>query len=390
MDQARILVVEDEGVVAIDIEEGLKSQGYQVVGVVPTGEEALTEAEQKRPDLVLMDIRLKGEMDGITAATRVRDNLHTPVVFLTAYADEATLSRAKVAEPYGYILKPFEEVELRAAIELALHKHKLESKPSEARGGTDAKGRKGGAVEPTVSSFSARGLGPDATAGDFLRRIPVFSGLPAKELGTLGDACHFANVKAGDLIAYEGEENASSFMVIEGRVAMFKTSLNGKELIVELLPPGDVFSLVMALQKLPYPLTARAQTDSRILWVPSSMLNVILDQHPQLYREFNELMTSRLRRSHDLARGLAHDRVEVRIASTLVALVPGFAVAKKEDDSYLIAMTRQEIADLTGTTPETAIRTTKAMEREGLLDLARPGLVKIIDLDGLKELAESE
>lgn len=385
MEQARILVVEDEGVVAIDIEEGLRSQGYDVVGVCQTGEDAMAEADKKRPNLVLMDIRLKGEIDGITAAQYVKENLKIPVVFLTAYADEATLSRAKIADPYGYILKPFEEVELRAAIELALHKHQADTKHERPQTTlppfehSPSKG--GGALE----------VGGDAT--EFLRKIPVFAKLPMKELKVLGDSCHFATVKSGDLIAYEGEENASSFIVVEGRVAMFKTSLNGKELIVELLPPGDIFSLVVALQKLPYPLTARAQTESKVLWVPSSMLNLVLDRHPELYRDFTEQMAGRLRTSHDLARGLAHDRVEVRIASTLCALVPRFAVVKEEEDdekSYLISMTRQEIADLTGTTPETAIRTTKAMEREGLLDLARPGLVKIVDLPGLQELAESE
>lgn len=381
MEQARILVVEDEGVVAIDIEEGLRSQGYDVVGVCQTGEDAMAQADKKRPNLVLMDIRLKGEIDGITAAQYVKENLRIPVVFLTAYADEATLSRAKIAEPYGYILKPFEEVELRAAIELALHKHSADTKQERPQAVPPP-------VEPTPMRGGALEGGGDAT--EFLRKIPVFAKLPHKELKVLGDSCHFATVKSGDLIAYEGEENASSFIVVEGRVAMFKTSLNGKELIVELLPPGDIFSLVVALQKLPYPLTARAQTESKVLWVPSSMLNLVLDRHPELYRDFTEQMASRLRTSHDLARGLAHDRVEVRIASTLCALVPRFAVIKEDDKSYLISMTRQEIADLTGTTPETAIRTTKAMEREGLLDLARPGLVKIVDLEGLQELAESE
>jgi two-component system, response regulator PdtaR len=382
MDQARILVVEDEGVVAIDIEEGLKSQGYEVVGVAQTGEDAIAEAERKLPDLILMDIRLKGDVDGITAATCVRDRFHIPVVFLTAYADEATLSRAKIAEPYGYILKPFEEVELRAAIELALHKHRSDGKGSETK-------RVHAEPSPLPTRISEEGVG-DVGVSEFLRCTSVFSRLPAKELQFLADACHFASVKAGDLIAYEGEENASSFIVVEGRVAMFKTSLNGKELIVELLPPGDLFSIVVALQRLPYPLTARAQTDSKLLWVPCSTLSLVLDRHPELYRDFTEQMANRLRSSHDLARGLAHDRVEVRIASTLCALVPRFAIVKEDERSYVIGMTRQEIADLTGTTPETAIRTTKAMEREGLLDLARPGVVKIVNLSGLQELADSE
>ena len=382
MDTPKILVVEDESVVAFDIEEGLKSQGYNVAAVVGTGEEGIAKAEALRPDLVLMDIRLRGEMDGISAAAHVKDHLGIPVVFLTAYADEATLQRAKIAEPYGYILKPFEEIELRTTIELALHRYNLHgNKEPQKRGVTPTS---------TTTSKVPKDFSADTTPYEFLKRIPPFGTLPDRQLRSLADSCHFSAVKSGDLIAYEGEENASSFIVVSGRVAMLKTSLNGKELIVELLPPGDLFSLIVALQKTPYPLTARAQIESKVLWIPSSMFMLVLDQHPELYKSFTEQMSSRLRTSHDLARGLAHDRVEVRIASTLCALIPKFASEDQKEETYTIIMTRQEVADLTGTTPETAIRTTKAMEREELLDLSKPGVIKVIDLEGLMEIAESE
>lgn len=121
-----ILVVEDEGIVALDIEARLKGLGYTVTGVSQSGEEALRLIEASAPDLVLMDIHIQGERDGIDIACEVRARFRLPVVFLTAYSEDSTLQRAKRAEPYGYILKPFEERELKSIIEMALYKHEAE------------------------------------------------------------------------------------------------------------------------------------------------------------------------------------------------------------------------------------------------------------------------
>jgi PAS domain S-box-containing protein len=121
----RILVVEDENIVAMDIERGLKRLGYLISGPVGRGEEALVEIRKRRPDLVLMDVQLKGAMDGIETAQRILDEFDIPVIFLTAFADEQTLRRVKATEPFGYLLKPFEEKELHSAIEVTLHKHRL-------------------------------------------------------------------------------------------------------------------------------------------------------------------------------------------------------------------------------------------------------------------------
>lgn len=123
---ARILVVEDEAIVAMDISASLRVLGYEVEGPASTGEEAIGLALRTRPDLVLMDIMLRGGMDGVEAALRIREATGAPIVYLTAYADESTLRRAKVAEPLGYLLKPFEERELRTTIETALYKHRTE------------------------------------------------------------------------------------------------------------------------------------------------------------------------------------------------------------------------------------------------------------------------
>jgi signal transduction histidine kinase len=128
MDRVNILVVEDERVVALDIKGILESRGYIVPAIASSGKEAIQLASEEHPDLILMDIRLKGEMDGVQAAEEIRTRLDIPVIYLTAYADEATLQRAKITEPFGYLLKPFEERELCSTIEMACYKHQMERK----------------------------------------------------------------------------------------------------------------------------------------------------------------------------------------------------------------------------------------------------------------------
>ena len=121
-----ILVTEDESIVLKDIERCLGKLGYNVVATADNGEKAIELALKHKPDLALMDIMIKGDMTGIAAAEEIKRNLDIPVVFLTAYADENTLSQAKMAEPHGYILKPFKEVDIQTAVEMALHKHSKE------------------------------------------------------------------------------------------------------------------------------------------------------------------------------------------------------------------------------------------------------------------------
>lgn len=122
------MIVEDEAIVALDIQNRLRLLGYEIVSVVCSGEEAIEAAAKLTPELILMDIMLDGDIDGIEAAAIIRDRHRIPVVYLTAYADEKTLQRAKITEPFGYIIKPFEDRELGITIEMALYKHTIERK----------------------------------------------------------------------------------------------------------------------------------------------------------------------------------------------------------------------------------------------------------------------
>jgi PAS domain S-box-containing protein len=129
---ASIFIVEDEAIVADDIRETLESLGYTVAGMAKSGEVALEQIAKTLPDLVLMDIHLAGTMDGIDAAGQIHTLHGIPVIFLTAYADKDLLDRAKVTEPYGYVIKPYDERGLQSSIEMALYKHQMEHRLSES------------------------------------------------------------------------------------------------------------------------------------------------------------------------------------------------------------------------------------------------------------------
>ncbi|MFW5683369.1 MAG: response regulator [Spirochaetota bacterium] len=134
-EKGHILIVEDELIVAHSIQMRLELHGYVIEGIAKSGEEALSTLQSVRPDLILMDIRLSGEIDGIAAAERIGREYQIPVIFLTAYSDDETLARAKITEPFGYIIKPFETRELVNNIEIALYRRKMNAalQTSEAR-----------------------------------------------------------------------------------------------------------------------------------------------------------------------------------------------------------------------------------------------------------------
>lgn len=125
---SKILVVEDEMIISMEIKQKLQAMGYVVTGQAITGESAIQKAGEIQPDLVLMDIRLKGDMDGISAAKRIIELYDLPIIFLTAHSDKATLERAIAVSPSGYLLKPFKERELMTNIEMSLHKHRVRQK----------------------------------------------------------------------------------------------------------------------------------------------------------------------------------------------------------------------------------------------------------------------
>jgi 1,2-diacylglycerol 3-beta-glucosyltransferase len=161
------MVVEDESIIALNIQSNLESLGYDVPVIVASGEKAVEEAGKLRPDLVLMDIVLAGDMDGVEAAAQIRARFDIPVVYLTAHADDKTLRRAQDTEPFGYILKPFDEKQLHTTVEMALYRHKAEG----ARPRRDV--AQPGQPDEEISQRAAVVSVPDAAAAEGVLSPPT-------------------------------------------------------------------------------------------------------------------------------------------------------------------------------------------------------------------------
>jgi CRP-like cAMP-binding protein/CheY-like chemotaxis protein len=375
-----VLIAEDEALVALDISHELESAGYTVIEQVSNGRDAVKKAFELKPDIILMDISMPGEIDGIQAADEIRSKQGTPIVFVTAHSDEATLQRAKITHPSGYVMKPFEPNELRAHIEIALYNAKV--------GLAAVEEEEELIPAPQAVEAMETGYVVDRYKLEALEAVSLFEGIPGRELSDLTRSATIQDVSAGEYLSMDGERPEFGFMVLSGRLAVIKSTQHGKELTLDLLIPGDCSGILRALEPSEVDTSIRGQTDAKLLAIPTAHLRSLVDKHPGIYRQITTELMRRSRRTNDLALGLAHSRVESRIVATLLALAPRFGRPSTSEDTTRIFLTRKELADLTGTTPETAIRVTKNLEREGLLDLTKPGVIKILSLKQLGGVVE--
>ncbi len=375
MSTAKVLVVEDDPIVAMDIKRKLLGFGYEVCATAATADKAVEAAIAHRPDAILMDITLEGKKDGIQAADEIRKAVAVPIVFLTAHSDQATVQRAKLTLPYGYVLKPVREVELKIALEMAIYTGKRTQ-------------QKAATAKPSPNPEITHSAGERGFIIGELSRIEPFSKVREALLVDIAEQCYVQDYRLLEIISLEGNETGQTdgFIVLSGRVAMLKTSSNGRELAVQLLGSHSTFGLLSSLGSQTNELTARAQIESKVLHVPKAALLYLLSEMPELYPEFLAELSRRLNALHDMSRSLAHDKVEVRIAATLAMCLEQThsGLAKNGE----IAMSRQELANLSGTTVETAIRVTKAFEKSGILKLPDHRVIKILEPNKLKVIGE--
>lgn len=206
MQSLRVLVTEDEKIVAEDLRDRLVSLGYEVVGIASSGEEAINLAQQLVPDVILMDIRLKGPMDGLEAAQRIRQTLDIPIIYLTAYADENTFQKAMSTEPLGYLLKPIESRELHTSISMAFYKHKLEKKLKESEEwlGTTLRSI-GDAVIATDGKGCVKFMNPAAERLTGWKEEEAFG----KELSEVFESYKHQSAKSSTVVSKDGQLVAS-------------------------------------------------------------------------------------------------------------------------------------------------------------------------------------
>ena len=223
-------------------------------------------------------------------------------------------------------------------------------------------------------------------------KIHPFQKVRTPLLHEISAHCSIRSYHALQVVAMEGADisDTDGFLVLSGRVAMLKTSVNGRELEVQLVTPQSIFGLVWCLYSDTSELTARIQVASRLLHIPKSCLLYLLGEMPNLYPDFLSEFSHRLSYLHDMARSLAHDPVEVRIAATLFAILQQ---KHKSGDGFAsgdLRVSRQEIANICGTTVETAIRVTRSFEQSGMLAFPRHGIIRVLDTESLRMVAGGE
>jgi len=326
MGKTRILIVEDEALLAKTIKYHLRNLGYAVCGVASSGEEALRMAEKARPDLVLMDIVLQGKMDGVETAERMRRRLNAPIVYLTAHGDDTTLHRAKITEPFGYILKPFEDRELRAGIEIALYKHAMEERLRDSE-------------RWLATTLMSIGDGVIATDRDGLVSFmnPVAETLTGwkreRALGkNLNDVFHVVNAKTR-----KKAENLAGKIVRKGVVVgLANHSLliarGGKEIPIEDSgapikdDEGNVIGVVLVF----HDVTERRQQEAALAH-ERDLLHTLMDNIPDtIYFKDADSRFTRVNKEHARQLGIQH---------------PDEAIGKRDADFYTSAFARVARAD---------------------------------------------
>ncbi|MGB3480136.1 MAG: HD domain-containing phosphohydrolase [bacterium] len=187
---AKIMIVEDERIIAEDLRNTLQSLGYTVMKIVSTGEEAINILKKNKPDLILADIVLSGQIDGIEMAKYIKSRYNIPIVYLTAYADKNIVTRAKITEPYGYIIKPFEDRELQTNIEIALYKNKIEARLKE---NFDERNR---ALEATVAALATAVEMRDPYTAGHQQRVAQLACAIVRKLGLSKDKIEAIRIAA--------------------------------------------------------------------------------------------------------------------------------------------------------------------------------------------------
>jgi CRP-like cAMP-binding protein len=222
-----------------------------------------------------------------------------------------------------------------------------------------------------------------------LKSNKVFAGLPAREIDALAAAAREEVCRARDYVFMEGDPAEWLCIVKSGRVRIVRHSRAGKDVVLELLGPGEIFGGVAVTEKRPYPAAAQATEASVILKIPARAVVAFCERHPSLIRELALMIGRRLREAHDSMKSLAGDPVEARLAATLLRLARRDGVSTEAGLTLPFHLTRQGLADMCGTTVETAIRVMSRWTRDGLIADEGARLV-VMDVESLNEIAGSK
>ena len=230
---------------------------------------------------------------------------------------------------------------------------------------------------------------PSKDVATFLRQRPVFAGLPAREIDALAALTVEEAHRARSYVFMEGDQSRWFYLVKSGHVKIVRHSKTGKDVVLELLGPGEVFGGVAVIEKRPYPAAAQATESTVVLKIPADPMIALAERHPAFIKEMALMIGRRLRAAHDSVKSLAVDPVEARLAAALLRLAEREGTRGKEGLTLPFHLTRQSLADMTGTTVETTIRILSRWLRDGLL-ADDGGRLVLTDGSGLSALAERE
>jgi DNA-binding response OmpR family regulator/CRP-like cAMP-binding protein len=371
---ARIQIVEDEQLVALDIARCLETNGHVITGRAASADEALQMIERNCPDVALLDLVLEGSLDGVSLAAIIRDQYRIPIIFLTAHGDERTITRAQLAEPMAYLVKPFKDVDVLAAVKVALHRTRTQH-------GTETRARpvqRSGANAAPVSS--------QAEKLAFIRSIECLNGISDAELSLLADGCTVQTFEAGQTISPDAEGRHIPFVLIEGRVALVTHPGKDRKLILSLISPNDPFGLFAALDGLKVLGEISALRRSKVMLFPKTLFLTLLDGNPTLARTLTRDISGQLSTAHGLARSLASDSAVRRVGLTLQSLLPLLTPRGDGKETVVLDVTRTEIAELAGITLETAVRVLKSLEDQGIVKLDSRRFIEILEPNRLESI----
>jgi len=230
---------------------------------------------------------------------------------------------------------------------------------------------------------------PSRDVAAFLRQRPVFAGLPAREIEELATVAVEESHRARAYIFLESDPSRWFYLVKSGHVKIVRHSKTGKDVVLELLGPGEIFGGVAVIEKRPYPAAAQAIEPAVVIKIPAEPVISLADRHPSFVREMARLIGRRLRAAHDSVTSLAVDPVEARLAAALLRLAAREGTRGKDGVTLPIHLTRQSLADMTGTTVETTIRIIGRWLKEELLEDVGGHLV-LGNLDALRARAEGQ
>ena len=229
---------------------------------------------------------------------------------------------------------------------------------------------------------------PPKDADDVVRGNAIFAGLPAKDLAALAGAARDVSYRAREYVFHEGDPAVWFCLVKRGHVKIVRHAKSGKDVVLELLGPGEAFGGVAVIERRPYPASAQVTEPSVVTRISQDLICTLAERHPSLVRQMALMIGQRLRTAHEAVTSLAADPVEARLAAALLRIAEREGVRARDRITLPFQLTRQSLADMTGTTVETAIRVLGRWQRDGLLD-DEDGRLVVTDEAGLRERAEA-